>query len=376
MKFFKTLTLSLLMAATVAGLSSCEKNQSTTDGSNVDAHQKDILTNYVNNVVISTYSKLADEALILDKNCKDLNSKGANATQEQINAACDAWKKSRIYWEQSEAFLFGAAGDYSIDPHIDSWPLDKTALDNLLADEKIMADLNADYAGEMLGYGLLGFHAVEYIIFREGEPRDVKNITVNELKYLTAVAEDLCRQCILLECCWAGIDNISKDKQQIMTDTELAKPLVYGEAMITAGTSGNILYKTQKAAFEEIINAAMVIADEVGNTKITDPLESGNVLDVESWYSFNSIKDFTDNMISVQNAYNFGGDKSVSNHIASKDAALDKAITKAIEDAITAIKAMPAPFRDNLDKNNPQNKAAIAACNVVMNKLAEAIEVL
>ena len=31
-------------------------------------------------------------------------------------------------WEQSEAFLYGAATAYGIDPHIDSWPLDKDKL--------------------------------------------------------------------------------------------------------------------------------------------------------------------------------------------------------------------------------------------------------
>lgn len=53
-------------------------------------------------------------------------------TQAAVSAACDSWKTARKDWEWSEAFLFGAAGDYEIDPHIDTWPVDQTALVQLL----------------------------------------------------------------------------------------------------------------------------------------------------------------------------------------------------------------------------------------------------
>ena len=36
--------------------------------------------------------------------------------------------QARQSWEESEAFLYGAATDFGIDPHIDTWPLDVEAL--------------------------------------------------------------------------------------------------------------------------------------------------------------------------------------------------------------------------------------------------------
>ena len=35
-----------------------------------------------------------------------------------------AFTNARREWERSEAFLYGAAANNEIDPHIDSWPLD------------------------------------------------------------------------------------------------------------------------------------------------------------------------------------------------------------------------------------------------------------
>ncbi len=145
--------------------------------------------------------------------------------------------------------------------------------------------------------------------------------------------------------------------------------------MGNAGEEGNTKYKTQKAAIEEIIQGASDISDEVGNTKITDPVESGNVLDVESWYSWNSIADFADNMRSVQHAYNgnltaTANSLSVSAYIHSLDSDLDSKIQAAIANAITEIEAMPAPFRNHL--TTAETDKAKAACQTVVDLLDEA----
>ena len=122
----------------------------------------------------------------------------ANLTTAMVQAADDAWIKARRYWELSEAWLYGAAADYNIDPHIDSWPLDQVAMEAMLADEKQMAQMDEDgvYVSNHLGYGLLGFHAVEYMIFettadgKQTQPRSVDKYTTQELNYLAAVAGD------------------------------------------------------------------------------------------------------------------------------------------------------------------------------------------
>lgn len=122
---------------------------------------------YVDNTVIPTYMNMASAAIEMSALCDDILAKFDNGTltTEDVKAAGDAWSEARKYWELSEAFLFGAAADYDIDPHIDSWPLDKTSMDNMLNNAGQMAQMSPSYVANNLGYGLLGFHSVEYLLF-------------------------------------------------------------------------------------------------------------------------------------------------------------------------------------------------------------------
>lgn len=361
------------------------------DNTEVVAANKAIITSYVNNVVVKTYSNLADASISLHEACVALKN---NPSQAGVQAACDLWIEARKYWELSEAFLYGAAADYAIDPHIDSWPLDKAQLDLTLKNSTLIDNMrehgcNFDGFGT-LGSGLLGFHAVEYMLFRDGGARNIEGgidkdgvafaaLSETELVYCAAVAEDLRNQCIRLEAAWAGVEGVTEEKQNILAETELEPSLNYGAMMISAGKQGNYKYRTQISALTEILEGAATIADEVGNTKITDPVASGNVLDVESWYSWNSIADFADNIRSVKAAY-YGHtgeevlEASVSTYLAKLNPTLDAEIKAAIDDAIREIEAMPAPFRDHLTE--AESAKAKAACNVLFAKLEEAIEAI
>ncbi len=381
MKTIELLKKALMMIALLGitcGFAACSDDKDDPDPNQLDTRKTAIITQYVNGVVIPTYRSLADEAVELATLCEELRQ---NPSQSKVDECCESWISARKYWELSEAFLFGAAADYNIDPHIDSWPLQKSQLDNILANDALIDALDEDGAGAdafaTLGYGLLGFHAVEYVLFRDGAPRKVSEITEAELIYNAAVAQDLANQTVRLEASWAGLANISSAKQNRLEEFELEPSFNYGENMITAGMTGNTLYKTQLAAMEQILTGASDISDEVGNTKITDPVNSGNVLDVESWYSWNSIADFTDNIRSVRNAYYGSLDGSVNNnsmaaYINKVNSSLDSNVRKAIDNAINEISSMPAPFRNHLTKAETQK--AVDACNTLLDALDAAIE--
>ena len=131
-------------------------------------------------------------------------------------------------------------------------------------------------------------------------------------------------------------------------------------------------YKTQNQVLEEIIdNGLCNIANEVGTQKIGNPYREQDVYAVESWYSFNSLDDYENNIISIENSY-LGGpaatrksETSMSAYVASKNSDLDAEITKAISDARKAIRDIPAPFRDQVTKGK------VATIDTAMDKLAE-----
>lgn len=333
---------------------------------------KSVIEDYINNSVVPTYKGLADAAIELSDLCERMRDAGAgNVTPDMVEEAGAAWMKARRYWELSEAWLFGAAADYNIDPHIDTWPLDKAAMDNMLNNAAQMAQMAdagkaAAYVGNNLGQGLLGFHAVEYMLFELTDNGNDKqahstDYTQNELNYLAAVAGDLRNQCVRLEVSWAdeGSYAESSGKWGYLADAELEPTFYYGESMKNSGLGGS-KYKSYAEAVQELLVGAQDIADEVGGQKIGNPIGHGETDDpdyIESPYSLNSIEDFTDNLKSIRTAYmgyqpetgvteNYirPVTHSLSDYIRSVDKALDERVRTAIEDAISKIQKMKEPF--------------------------------
>lgn len=376
--------IAFAIVASSVMLASCSDNDEPLDDDVTQSAEfkqnEAILSTYVNNVVVPTYRSLADAAILLAQDCEDLSS------QAKVDKACSNWLAARKYWELSEAFLFGAAADYNIDPHIDSWPLDLGQLDAVLKAGDIEQRIDAGTAG----YGLLGFHAVEYVIFKEGSTgdkdnrnRDYTTISAAEAAFAAAVAADMRDQCVRLEAAWAGTENISAAKLQILEEADLMPTTNYGERLIAAGQAGNTKYKTQIAAFEEIIVGASDIANEVANTKISDPMDSHQWSDVESPHSWNSVADFADNIRSVRNAY-YGtldgsiSSKSLSAYMASVNASADANVKSCIDAALQKVEAMPTPFRNYIGETSGANydaiQAAVKACNDLVDALDEALE--
>lgn len=341
----------MLVAGTVA-CSSDDDNESVNELTEKESMFKAAMTPYINNTVVYTYKGMADNAIYLSESCNAIYEayQSNTLTSDMVATAGNYWKESRAYWEKSEAFLYGAAADYNIDPHIDSWPLDKNAMEDLLVQLRSGKSWNID---NNAGYGLLGFHAVEYMLFELSADGNTSlthsvNYSEEELIYLCTVAEDIRNQCVLLEASWSGTENLTSEKQTILEEAELDPSINYGWGMINAGQGGS-LYKNYQAAAEDLIQGCIDIADEVGNTKIGRPANGSSEEDknyIESPYSLNSITDFVNNIISIQNAYqgSNAGDASVSDYVKSVNEDLDTRVKNQIQISIDAIQAIPEPF--------------------------------
>lgn len=347
----------IMLGAAALLVTACSNNDGPAgdDLSQKEQALKSATEAYVQHTVLPTYSAMADAAIRMRDLCHAVQEKHAagTLTTGDIKAAGDAWKEARKNWELSEAFLFGPAANHNIDPHIDSWPLDKAAMDNLLVQIRNGNQWSLENNG---GYGLIGFHAVEYMLFELSADENISLVhstdyTPEELEYLVAVADDLCQQCVCLEACWAGTENVSEAKQKILEDAELDYNENYGWEMMNAGNAGS-RFKTYQEAAEELIQGCIDIADEVGNTKIGRPHIGSSQEDknyIESPYSLNSIEDFADNIRSIKNAYlgSKSGDASVSDYVKSVSPDADAAVRNAIDNAISAIEAVPEPFAKN-----------------------------
>ena len=376
-KFLKSAALIAASILLTVNLTSCNKDpQPTTEEAN-KAQKEAIVKQYLNHTVYPTYAQLAEKTDALVGN---LDALKANKTQANVNAATATFLEARHWWELSEAFLFGAASDFGIDPHIDSWPLDEDAFNNLMASPNMIAMLADDedgtVAGEQLGNALLGFHGIEYILFRDGEPRNVNEINDDMMTYVLAVSRDLRNRCFQLEVSWN--DNAPQAHKDLMDELELNTSLssgnTYGANMIQAGQAGST-HATFTNALEAIADGCIDIADEVGTSKIGKPHSGEDPTYVESPYSQKSITDFYDNINSVKNAYMGGMEgqrdeaSSLHTYIKEYNTILDTKAVNAIENALIKIQAMRAPFVQFYA--DPTAGEAMEACQDLSDVMAE-----
>ena len=226
-------------------------------------------------------------------------------TDAIVTEAGNNWKAARQDWEWSEAFLFGPAGDYAIDPHIDTWPFDRTQFDKYMSkynpatndDDAALIDQNI-----ATSQNLTGFHAVEYLIFRNGESRKIADMTADEVYFAQSAAQDLYLSSLKLVSAWGG--EVSDAEQALLDEAEFESK-DYGADFINAGQAGSS-YSSVALATRQIIAGAQDIIGEVRDSKIGAPATGEDVNYIESPHSYNSIQDFYDNILSCKHAL-YGG---------------------------------------------------------------------
>ena len=334
-----------------------------------EAALRQVLTNLVSNVIVPTYTDLANDVEDLEKTLNGLTP--STITQAQIDEACADFKAARQHWERSEAFLGGAASDFSIDPTIDSWPLDRAELLDYFK-----GGMKAQIEDEST---ILGFHALEFILFRNGQNRKVAELQGNdtytnfesvsgadELKYAQQVCKLLKERCFQLQVAWEGEKNANRlavvKAAGLPYQTE--NGLSYAENLVGAGQDSKSTFPSLKDAVAQVLSSdegsCVAICNEVGTAKVANPFSAGDIAYVESPYSYNSITDFQDNIRSIRNVW-FGSTNgnaaagSFNAFFASVGQdATNTAVTGAFNSAINAIGQMPAPF--------------VKYCSVIWNK--------
>ena len=391
MNDMKTFKLIGVLAVAAATLLSCNKDPKADAG--LTAQEKALkaaVEGYVPGVIYKIYDNLADETETLYNQLSDLKKKDSYA-QADIDRICATFLSARKWWEQSEAFLYGAATAYGIDPHIDSWPLDKDKLAKSLSNAETIADLDEEGAGAVdeVGAASLGFHGIEFIIFRDGKNRTAaalsgveddeafagRNVTgKSEVIFAVAVAEDLRNYCFELQAAWdpdcpAARKALVEDELEL--NTVMDSGLTYGENLLRTGNAGSTYRSWPEAVSSILVAGCSNICNEVANTKIgTAHYVNSQDYDpdyIESPYSKKSYQDFKDNILSIQYSL-YGGqglDKAASASIMQfvKDNGWAKAsaLETALKDAVASLDACLASGKAFVD-----DPTAVVAENAIV----------
>ena len=136
-----------------------------------------IAEQFVDVVVLPTYQDLQEKnRTLLDV----VNQFRENPSDANFENVCNAWLEAREPWEKSEAFLIGPVANWGLDPNMDSWPLDVNAIVQLLESQnwnemQWSGDYNEDSETIGAAQNVRGYHTLEFLSFKNGEPRKVNN---------------------------------------------------------------------------------------------------------------------------------------------------------------------------------------------------------
>ncbi len=147
----------------------------------------------------------------------------------------------------------------------------------------------------------------------------------------------------------------------------------YSEQFKNPGTGKT--FASYSNCVQQIIEGCADIANEVGTAKIGEPRdlwEKGSYKDavyaVESWYSFHSIDDYTNNILSIRNAV-YGtrngeqAAQSVASYLKANNVSLYNSLVTKINTAVSAIQGIKSPLRSYLGSNTVL--AAQNACSAL-----------
>ena len=350
----KILKYAMLFASVIAlgtSFSACSDNDDKNVGelSEKQTAMKELTEQYVNNVIYPIYSSLANQTSVLFEQLVDAKKKyrAGSLNQSDIDKICATFINARSAWEQSESFLYGAATDWGIDPHIDTWPLDRVALAKQLSSSEIVEELDdldeggIDNARALVGEQQLGFHGIEFIIFRNGKNRTLaalkgieddeafagRNISgEQELVFACAVAGDLRDKCYQLEVSWMGSkapkEHLDRVEECEFNTTVAGGDLYYGENMINATQAGSTMKSWRGVMGTILVSGCSNICAEVAGQKIGQAYLGQDEDYIESPYSQRSYYDFYDNISSIK--YSLYGQQSDEVHAKSIMAYLQK----------------------------------------------------
>ena len=139
-----------------------------------DEELENIISTYVDQVVLPTYANLVSTTPALRQAIVSLSN---NPSSAAFKNAANLWIEAREPWETSEAFLFGPVADLGLDPNMDSWPLDVDAIKGVMESGKIEelikweGEYDEDNEDIEAVQNVRGFHTLEFLLFKNGKAR-------------------------------------------------------------------------------------------------------------------------------------------------------------------------------------------------------------
>jgi putative iron-regulated protein len=376
MKTISKLALSIGMAAAASGAALAQ--EPSTDA---------ILKTYAD-IALAGYEDALTTAKALDAATDALI---ANPSDETLNAAREAWKASRPSYQQTEAFRFGNAIVDEWEGKVNAWPLDEGLIDyvdssygtesdenglytaNVIANPKIIIDgqdvdaseITADFlantlqeAGGIEANVATGYHAIEFLLW--GQDLHGTDAGAGERPFTDYSTEaNAARRAQYLD---AATDLLVTDLEEMV-----ANWVDGGAARVALSEAGvaTILTGMGSLSFGELAGERMKLG-----LLLHDPEEEHDC------FSDNTYNSHLYDAVGIQNVYlgkytrvdgSVVEGPSISELVASKDAALDTEIKGLLADTVTKMEAMAArgetveKYDQMIGEGNTEGNAVVQA---------------
>lgn len=310
---------------------------------------RQVIASFANTVVVPKYQQFAADTAALSL---ALETFATNPSEDSLTAAREAWIESRAAWEVTESFAFGPAGSLGYDGAMDSWPINETDIQKILAS----SDPLTPEAVAKLQDTQKGMHAIEYLLFGQQNDKPLAEFSDRQRDYLNALGQDLQRvSTALLESWEKGVNG----------------QLAYQEVLAKAGEPDNTIYPTVAAGAQEMVVGLVECLNEVAVEKLGTPRAQKDSKKLESRFSFNTLNDLKNNVAGAQNLYRgqlpngTEPEASLSAYVAKIDPDLNTEIETQFNAALTALENIPAPLEKSVSDPAAEGKLKAAETAIV-----------
>lgn len=324
--------------------------------SHADLHQEAI--NGYTEIVRLTYKKTSEDAKDLQKTIKEFLD---NPSEDTLNAAKNAWIKSRDSYGQSEVFRFyegpidfaDGKGNEGPEARLNSWPLDESYIDYVTGDIKsgIVFDNNIEINKKTLSgknqeldeaQVATGYHAIEFLLWGQ----DLSKTGPGNRPYTDYISDNT-------------VNNRRREYLQIVTDLLVDDLDFLVQSWDKKEDNYASKFLKDDIALSKILTALATLSGfELASERMATALDSGDQEDEHSCFSDNTHNDFIANQKGVENVFlgKFGETKTTGIYdiIYAKNPVLANNIKGQIEKTKKLIQDIPHPI-DNAILSTPKD---------------------
>jgi predicted lipoprotein len=331
-----------------------------------------VVADYVNNAILKTLELMVDDIETLHATVQMLQSEPSKANLE---TAAHAWHAAYDTWLTASAYLYGPAAQYDYHKRIASWPVEKVLVEHTIdLMQSGELELNSRYLREELTAGHRGFHAVKYLLFRNGEPRDVASISAEEFDYLTATTQALIEESVDFEATWRGTDLLSPSKSALLQAAGIPNRASYADEFKNPGTESS-RYTSISISLQEIFQDISGILEDI--TPLVSELRDAEGSGTPAyWDSLTPYSDLLSQLQSVENAYMGGPEgfrkRSISDLVAQYDPVLDRLIKISFAHTayrIEAVRSLNQADSKSQEAPMPDRELAVRIAEAELEKL-------